>query len=103
MTDQTNHPVTQHDVTQAISAMLVEVATGKAIAKTRLQNAIDASDAVNRRMQTIINLGKLQVEMKKHGIDFAASMRELRGVMDDTGENLQVLADQAVPGAEDPA
>lgn len=100
MTDQ-NHPVTQQDVTQAISAMLVDVAIGKAIPKTRLQNAIDASDAVNRRMQTIINLGRLQVEMKKHGIDFSASMRELRDVVDDTGVSLQVLADQAITGPED--
>lgn len=101
MAEQTYHPVTQPEVTQAISAMLLEIATGRAIPKTRLQNAIDAADAVNRRMQTLCNLGKLQVEMKKHGIDFAASMRELRSVVDDTGESLHALAEQAMPASEE--
>ena len=91
MTDQL---ITHNDVTQAVSQMLVEVATGRNVKKTHLEQVIATSDALGRRMQTHINAVKVMIECKKHGIDFAAAMRELRELYGETSNEFQRLLDQ---------
>ena len=91
MTDQL---ITHNDVTQAVSQMLVEVATGRSVKKTHLEQVIATSDALGRRMQTHINAVKVMIECKKHGIDFAAAMRELRELDGETSNEFQRLLDQ---------
>ena len=102
MSDKNFYPhsaVTQPEVSQALSAMLLDIVAGRVIPKTRLQNAMDASDAVNRRVQTIVNLGKLMVEMDKRGMDFASNIRKVREFTEETGESLHALAEQAMPAS----
>jgi len=70
--------ITGNDVTQAMSQLLVEVATGRNVNKSQLDKVINASDATVRRMQAHINAVKVMIECKKHGINFGAAMREMR-------------------------
>lgn len=79
-----NELVTQNDVTQALSRTLLDVAMGRNINKTKLEKQIDIADAINRRMQTKINVMKTMIECRKHGIDFAASMKEIGVLLKDT-------------------
>jgi hypothetical protein len=88
--------VTNNDVTQAISQLLVDVATGRNVKKSQLENAIAASDAANRRMQTNINGIKMMVECKKHGIDFVAAMREMRMLNSDDSKEFMEIMDKPV-------
>jgi len=84
--------VTNNDVTQAVSQLLVEVATGRNVKKTQLENVISATDAVTRRMQMQINAVKVMIECKKHGVDFAAAMREMRSFDTEiSGEFLKLM------------
>jgi len=73
--------VTATDLTQALSQSLLDISMGREVKKSKLQKQIDISDAVNRRMQTHINVMKVMIEAKKNGIDFAASMKEIRDLM----------------------
>lgn len=86
--------ITHNDVTQAVSQLLVEVATGRNVKKTQLENAIAASDATVRRMQSHINAVKVMIECKKHGVDFAAAMREMRALDGETSGDFQRMLDQ---------
>lgn len=78
-----NSLVSHNDVTQALSKSLVEIAMGRDVKKSKLQKQIDISDAINRRMQTQVNTLKAMIEAKKQGIDFSASMREVRLLLRD--------------------
>jgi methylthioribose-1-phosphate isomerase len=79
-----NELVTQNDLTQALSRMLMDVAVGRNIDKSKLEKQIDIADAINRRMQIKINTMKVMIEARKHGIDFAASMKEIGTLLQDT-------------------
>ena len=82
-------PVGHNDVTQALSRLLIDAATGKRIEKTKVERQIDISDALCRRMQARVNYMKVYIEAKKHGVDFASAMKEIREadqeVMRDSG------------------
>jgi hypothetical protein len=88
--------ITGNDVAQAMSQLLVEVATGRNVKRSQLENVIDASDATVRRMQMHINAVKTMIECKKHGIDFAASMREMRSLDADVSHEFRRLMDKPV-------
>ena len=86
-----NVPVTSNDIAQALSQTLMDVSMGRNINKTKLEKQIDIADALNRRMQTKINLMKVMIEAKKHGIDFAASMKEIGVLVKETGDDMGEL------------
>jgi hypothetical protein len=86
--------VTNNDVTQAVSQLLVEVATGRNVKKSQLDNVISASDATVRRMQMHINAVKTMIECKKHGIDFATAMREMRALDGDVSHEFLAIMDK---------
>ena len=83
-----NLPVTSNDIAQLLSKTLVDVSLGRNINKSRLEKQIDVADALNRRMQTKINVMKVMIEAKKHGIDFAASMKEISAIVKETGDDM---------------
>lgn len=83
-----NELVTASDLSQALSRSLLDVTMGREMNKSKLQKQIDVSDALNRRMQTQINTMKVMIEAKKNGIDFALSMREIRALMKESGEDI---------------
>lgn len=80
--------VTGNDIAQALSKSLLDVAMGRDVKKSKLQKQIEISDAINRRLQTQINTMKVVIEAKKHGVDFSASMKEIRTLMNDAGEDM---------------
>lgn len=86
-----NAPVTSNDIAQVLSQTLMDVSMGRNINKTKLEKQIDIADALNRRMQTKINLMKVMIEAKKHGIDFAASMKEIGVLVKETGDDMGEL------------
>ncbi len=86
-----NVPVTSNDIAQVLSQTLMDVSMGRNINKTKLEKQIDIADALNRRMQTKINLMKVMIEAKKHGIDFAASMKEIGVLVKETGDDMGEL------------
>lgn len=86
--------ITHNAVTQAVSQLLFEVATGRNVNKSRLDKAIAASDATVRRMQMHINAVKTMIECKKHGVDFAAAMREMRGLDGDVSHEFLAIMDK---------
>lgn len=86
-----NVPVTSNDIAQALSQTLMDVSMGRNINKTKLEKQIDIADALNRRMQTKINLMKVMIDAKKHGIDFAASMKEIGVLVKETGDDMGEL------------
>lgn len=81
-------PVTGNDLTQALSRTLMDISLGRNVSKSKLEKQIDAADAVNRRMQTKINLMKVMIEAKRSGIDFAASMKEISALVKETGDDM---------------
>lgn len=83
--------VTNADVTQALSSLLTEIAAGRNVNKTQLEKTIAASDATVRRMQSHINAVKVMIECKKHGVDFAAAMREVRQLDGDAADEFRAL------------
>jgi hypothetical protein len=83
-----NLPVTSNDIAQALSKTLLDVSMGRDVNKSKLEKQIDIADALNRRMQTKINVMKVMIEAKKHGIDFAASMTQINQIVKETGEGL---------------
>ena len=83
-----NTNVTTNDLTQALSQTLLDVSLGRNINKSKLEKQIDIADALNRRMQTKINLMKVMIEAKKHGIDFATSMKEIGLLVKETGDDM---------------
>lgn len=85
--------ITHNDVTQAVSQLLVEVATGRNVNRSQLEKAIAASDATVRRMQSHINAVKVMIECKKHGVDFAAAMREIRALDAEASQEFKQLMD----------
>ncbi len=85
--------ITHNDVSQAVSQLLVEVATGRNVNRSQLEKAIAASDATVRRMQSHINAVKVMIECKKHGVDFAAAMREIRGLDAEASQEFKQLMD----------
>jgi hypothetical protein len=88
--------VTQNDISQAISQLLAEVATGRNVKKSHLENVIAASDATVRRMQSHINAVKTMIECKKHGVDFAAAMREVRALDGETSGDFMLLLEKPI-------
>lgn len=80
--------VTTNDLAQALSRSLLDISMGREVKKSKLQRQIDMSDAINRRLQTQINAVKVMIEAKKHGVDFAASMKEIRSVMKEADEDM---------------
>lgn len=86
-----NVPVTSNDIAQVLSQTLMDVSMGRNINKTKLEKQIDIADALNRRMQTKINLMKVMIDAKKHGIDFAASMKEIGTLVKETGDDMGEL------------
>lgn len=86
-----NVPVTSNDIAQVLSQTLMDVSMGRNINKTKLEKQIDIADALNRRMQTKINLMKVMIDAKKHGIDFAASMKEIGVLVKETGDDMGEL------------
>ena len=82
-----NELVTGNDLSQALSQSLLDVSMGREVKKSKLQKQIDISDALCRRMQTQINAMKVMIEAKKSGIDFAGSMKEIRTMMKDQGDD----------------
>ncbi len=91
MTDQL---VTQSDVTQALSRLLMDAATGKPLKKSTVEKQIDISDALCRRMQARINYMKVYIDAKKHGVDFTAAMKEIRQMDMDTAMDIAELISQ---------
>ena len=87
-----NMPVTSNDIAQVLSQTLMDVSMGRNINKTKLEKQIDIADALNRRMQTKINLMKVMIEAKKHGIDFASSMKEIGTLVKETGDDMGDLS-----------
>lgn len=87
-----NLPVTSNDIAQVLSRTLMDVSLGRNISKTKLEKQIDIADALNRRMQTKINLMKVQIEAKKHGIDFVASMKEISAMVKETADDMGELS-----------
>jgi len=85
--------ITHNDVSQAVSQLLVEVATGRNVNRSQLEKAIAASDATVRRMQSHINAVKVMIECKKHGVDFAAAMREIRALDGEASQEFKQLMD----------
>lgn len=81
-----NNHVTQNDIAQVLSQTLMDVSLGRKVDRTRLEKQIDISDAINRRLQTKVNLMKTMIEAKKHGVDFAASMKEINAIVTETTE-----------------
>lgn len=90
-------PVTHNDITQTLSRLLVDVATGKPVQKTKVETQIEISDAICRRLQTRVNVMKVYIEAKKHGVDFAAAMREIRAL------DQEVVGDLSPIEFDDPA
>ena len=86
--------ITGNDVAQAMSQLLVEVATGRNVKRSQLENVINASDATVRRMQMHINAVKTMIEAKKHGIDFASALREIRSLDADVAHEFRRLMDK---------
>lgn len=74
------------DIAQALSRTLLDIVAGREVKKSKLQKQIDVSDAINRRIQTQNNMVKVMIEAKKSGINFAASMNEIRTHMKDADE-----------------
>lgn len=89
-----NELITQNQLTQAVSQLLVDVATGRNVNKSQLEKAIAASDATVRRMQSHINAVKVMIECKKHGVDFAAAMREIRGLDGEASAEFKQMLDK---------
>lgn len=87
-----NNLVTSNDVAQMLSQTLMDVSMGREVNKTKLQKHIDIADALNRRMQTKINLMKVMIEAKKNGIDFSQSMKEISKLVQDTDSDMGNLA-----------
>ena len=83
-----NLPVTSNDIAQVLSQALIDVSMGRNINKSKLEKQIDVADALNRRLQTKINLMKVVIEAKKHGVDFAASMKEINLLVKETGDDI---------------
>ena len=83
-----NLPVTSNDIAQILSKTLMDVSLGRNINKSRLEKQIDVADALNRRMQTKINMMKVMIEAKRHGIAFAASMKEISAIVKETGDDM---------------
>lgn len=93
-----NEIVTGNDLAQALSRSLLDVTMGREIKKSKLQKQIDISDALNRRLQTQINAMKVMIEAKKSGLDFAGSMKDIRNLMKESGEDsglITAIADSA--------
>ena len=76
--------VTQNDISQLLSKTLMDISLGRKVDKTKLEKQIEISDAINRRLQTKVNFMKTMIEAKKHGIDFAASMKEINAIVSET-------------------
>ncbi len=89
-----DHLVTQNEITQAVSQLLVEVATGRNVNRSQLEKAISASDATVRRMQLHINAVKVMIECKKHGVDFASAMREIRELDGEASQEFRLMMDK---------
>jgi len=87
-----NYPVTSNDVSQALSQTLLDVSLGRNINKSKLEKQIDIADALNRRMQTKINLMKVMIDAKKSGIDFASAMKEIGTLVKETGDDMGDLS-----------
>lgn len=83
-----NEVVTQNDIAQVLSQTLMDVARGRNVNKSKLEKQIDISDAINRRMQTKINMMKTLIEAKKHGVDFALSMKEINALVKETADDM---------------
>lgn len=79
-----NTPITQNDIAQALSQTLIDISLGKKVDRTKIERQIDVSDAINRRLQTKINMMKAMVDAKKNGVDFTASMKEINSIVDET-------------------
>lgn len=77
-----------NEVSQALSQALVDVAMGRSVNKSKLQKQIDISDAINRRLQGHINAIKVMIECKKHGVDFANSMKEIRAISKEVSDEI---------------
>lgn len=92
--------VTTNDLAQALSRALLDVSAGREVKKSKLQKLIDTSDAINRRLQVQINGVKTMIEAKKHGVDFAASMKELRALAKQADEDMAQLSALATQGDE---
>lgn len=86
-----SNEVTNADVSQALSQLLVDVAAGRNVNKTQLDRTIAASDATVRRMQSHINAVKTMIECKKHGVDFGAAMLEIRKLDTDASQDFRSL------------
>lgn len=80
--------ITGNDIAQALSQTLLDVSVGRNINKSKLQKHIDIADALNRRMQTKINLMKVMIEAKRSGIDFAIAMKEISTLVKETGDGM---------------
>ena len=83
-----NLAVTSNDIAQLLSKTLLDVSMGREVNKSKLEKQIDIAEALNRRIQTKINVMKVMIEAKKHGIDFAASMAQINQIVKETGEGL---------------
>ncbi len=81
-------PVSQNDIAQVLSRTLMDVAMGRNVNKLKLEKQIDISDAINRRMQTKINMMKTLIEARKHGVDFAESMKEINALVKETADDM---------------
>ena len=86
-----NKPVTQNDIAQVLSQTLMDVSLGRRVDKSRLEKQIDISDAINRRLQTKINMMRTMIEAKKHGVDFAASMKEINVIVSETSDYIGTI------------
>ena len=86
-----NDFVTQNDLTQILSCALSDLAAGRKINKTHLEKQIEISDAINRRLQTKINLMKVMIEARKSGFDFAQSIKEVNVLVQETSDDLDLL------------
>lgn len=86
--------ITQNEITQAMSQLLLDVATGRNVNKSQLEKMIAASDATVRKMQSQVNTVKVMIECKKHGIDFAAAMQEVRALDRETLSEFQIMLDK---------
>lgn len=83
-----NELATQNDLQQMLSRSLLDLASGKHINKSKLEKQIAVSDAINRRVQTKINLLKAMAEARKSGIDFSAAIKEINAIVNESGEEI---------------
>lgn len=99
-----NTPVTQNDIAQALSQTLIDISLGRKVDRSRIEKQIDVSDAINRRLQVKINMMKTMIEAKKNGVDFAASMKEINSIVDETTGyvgSINVGAESSLPTSDD--